>query len=300
MNIGIITRNPSSWSSSKLISAFHKLGHNVLKFKFNHITAYIGSNEIKLMVNNINILESLSAIVVRPFGRMSLDQAIFRIDLLYVMQDKGLFVFNKPSAIEKCVDKFRSLYLLKLHNLPVPRTIVTERSSLALKHIEMLNGNDVVIKPMFGSRGHGSMKIRIRDHDILWEVTRSIAFTKHTIYLQEYIPHEGVDVRVFVVGDKILAAMHRYAPPKQWKTNIARGGKPVKINKLDPYVEEIVLKAAKILECDIAGIDVILLRDSVYILEVNSQPGWKGLQEVHPDIDIAEEIAKYVISKVKK
>ncbi|MEM1683603.1 MAG: RimK family alpha-L-glutamate ligase [Ignisphaera sp.] len=300
MNIGIITRNPSSWSSSQLIKAFHTLGHSVTTFRFNDIIAFIDSDKLKLIVNDEDILKTFSAIVVRPFGRVSLDQAIFRIDLLYSIQDNGIPVFNKPSAIEKCVDKFRSLYILKMNGLPVPRTIVTERSSLALRSLYMLSSSDVVVKPMFGSRGHGSTKICIRDCDILWEVVRSMTFVRRTAYIQEFIPHKGVDIRAFVLGDRVLAAMYRYAYPGQWKTNIARGGKPLRIDRLDPYIEDVVLKAAKILECDIAGVDVVSLRDSIYILEVNSQPGWKGLQEVHSELNIAEEIAKYIINKVRK
>ncbi|MCC6016030.1 MAG: RimK family alpha-L-glutamate ligase [Desulfurococcaceae archaeon] len=298
MNIGIITRNPNSWSSSNLIKAFESLGHSVLPFKFSDIIAYISQNGLKLLVKGIDIVESLSAVVVRPFGRVSLDQAIFRIDLLYALQDHGVAVFNKPSAIEKCVDKFRSLYLLKMYGVPVPETLVTERCSLALRAVDMFRFKDVVIKPMFGSRGHGSA--RVRDRDVLWEIIRSITFIRKTAYIQKFVPHKGVDIRVFVLGDRVLAAMYRIAPEGSWKTNIARGGKPSRIDKLDPLIEEVAVKAAKVLECDIAGVDIADTKEGIYVFEVNSQPGWRGLQEAFPEIDIAKEIAKYIVDKVKK
>jgi alpha-L-glutamate ligases, RimK family len=245
-------------------------------------------------------VDYLSAIIIRPFGRVSLDQAIYRIDLLYAIQDQGIPVFNKPSAIEKCVDKFRSLHELKKHGLPVPKTIVSERSNLALRKIDLLGSKFIVLKPMFGSRGHGSTRFILSDRDVIWEATRSLQFTGHTVYLQEYIEHRGEDIRIFVLGYEVLAAMIRKAPAGSWKTNIARGGAPIPLKRVEPEVEDLAIKAAKVLECEIAGVDIVRTEDNVYILEVNGQPGWHGLQSVHSDVDIALEIVKYVVSKAKK
>ena len=298
--IGLITRNPNSWASSNLIRAFQSLGCRVKTFRFRDIVAYINGS-IKIFVDEENILEKLSAVVVRPFGRVSLDQAIFRIDLLYAIQEQGIPVFNRPEAIERCVDKFRALYILSQHGIPTPRTIVTERSSLAMRSISKLGETPyIVIKPMFGSRGHGSTRVRVRDRDVLWEIVRALTFTRHVAYLQEFIPHGGVDIRAFVLGDRVLAAMYRIAPRGEWKTNVARGGSPRRIDKLDPEAEEIAIKAAKILHCDIAGVDIAYANGKYYVFEVNSQPGWRGLQTAFPEIDIALEIAKYVVEKSKK
>lgn len=299
MIIGIITRNPNSWSSYNIIKAIEKLGHKPLPFKFKDIMAYIGKEDVKVYVGDVNIVEELSAIIVRPFGRVSLDQAIFRIDLLYALQELGIPIFNKPSTIEKCVDKFRALYTLKIHGIPVPKTIVTEKSSIALRNVDLLESQHIVIKPMFGSRGHGSTRIRLRDRDVLWEVVRSLTFTGHTIYMQEFLPHGGTDIRAFIIGGKVISAMYRRGPQNAWKTNIAQGATPQLIEKLDPKIEEIALKSTEILGCDIAGVDIVVIDNSPYILEVNSQPGWKGLQSV-TNVDIAMEIAKYVVEKAKK
>ena len=283
-----------------MINAFQDLGCSVNAFWFRDIVAYIGYDRPRFFVRGVDVVESFSAVVVRPFGRVSLEQAIFRIDILYAFQELGLPVFNRPSAIEKCVDKFRSLYTLKVHGVPVPKTVATERCSLALSSLAMLGSRDVVVKPMFGSRGHGSTKVRVRDKDVLWEIVRALTFTRHVAYLQEFLPHGGEDIRAFVLGDRVLAAMYRRAPQGEWKTNIARGGRGIRIEKLDPEVEDIAIKAAKILECDIAGVDLVYLDGRVYVLEVNSQPGWRGLQEVHPEINIAKEIAKYVIERARR
>jgi RimK family alpha-L-glutamate ligase len=297
--IGILTRNPNGWASRELTRAIESLGHRPFCFRFRDIVSFISSDGFKAFVGDVDITRDISAIIVRPFGRVSLDQAIYRVDLLYALEEQGVPVFNKPSAIEKCVDKFRSLYTLKQHGVPVPKTIVTERSSLALRNIELLSSKFIVLKPMFGSRGHGSTRFILGDRDVMWEILRSLQFTRHTIYLQEYIEHGGMDIRVFVLGYRVLAAMIRRAPRGSWKTNIARGGSPIPIKKLEPEVEELAIKAAKTLECEIAGVDIIKTREDMYVLEVNSQPGWHGLQSAHPDIDIAVEISKYVVSKAK-
>lgn len=299
MIIGVLTRNPNGWASRELTRAIKSLGHEPLCFRFRDVVAFIGSDRFKAFVNDIDITKDLSAIIVRPFGRVSLDQAIYRIDLLYALEEQGIPIFNKPSAIERCVDKFRSLYIFKQHGLPVPKTIVTERSSLALRNSELLNSKFIVFKPMFGSRGHGSTRFILSDRDVLWEVTRTLQFTRHTIYLQEYIEHGGMDIRVFVLGYRVLAAMVRRAPSGSWKTNIARGGAPIPLKKVDPEVEDLAIKAAKVLECEVAGVDIIKTKEGMYVLEVNSQPGWHGLQSAHPDIDIAMEIVKYVVSRAR-
>lgn len=299
MKIGIITRNPRSFSSSALIKAFQSLNHEVLTFNFNDITAYIGDT-LKLFVHGIDILRELSAVVVRPLGRAGLDQALFRIDLLYAMQENGVRVFNRPDAIEKCTDKFRSLYTLRMNGVPVPTTITTERPSLAMRGLDLLNSSAVVIKPMFGSRGHGSAMIRKSERDAIWELVRSLTFYRHVAYLQEFVSHGGVDIRAFVLGGRVLAAMYRRAPPNTWKTNIAQGASPIRIDKLDPEIEDVAVRAANSLRCDIAGVDIAVVNGKPYVFEVNSQPDWRGLQSVFPDKDIALEIAKYVVSVVKR
>ncbi len=299
MRIGVITRNPQSFATSRLIKALEDLGQEVISFRFNDIVTYIG-NEVKLLVQGINITKELAAVVVRPLGRASLDQALLRIDLLYALQESGIRVFNRPEAIEKCSDKFRSLYTLRMNGVPVPTTIVTERSSLAMKSLDLLNSEAIVIKPMFGSRGHGSAMIRKKERDVLWELVRSLTYHRHVTYLQEFIRHGGVDLRIFVLGNQVLAAMYRKAPPSTWKTNIAQGGAPIRVDKLDPEVEAVALKAASILRCDIAGVDIAVVNGRPVVFEVNSQPDWRGLQSVYPDKDIAFEIAKYIVDSIKR
>lgn len=298
MIIGILTRNPSGWPSQRLREAIEALGHTALMFRFRDIVSVVGEGILRFDVGGVDLVKDVNAIIVRPFGRVSLDQAIYRIDLLYALSDLGVPIFNKPSAIERCVDKFRAIYTLYLHGIPVPRTVVAESVSRIYRYLDTLKSLELVVKPVFGSRGHGSTKIALSDRDVLWEVMRSLLFTRHIIYIQRFLPHSGRDIRAFVIGDRVVAAMYRVAPGR-WKTNVAQGAQPIAIEKLDPEVEELAVKSAKILGCDIAGVDIIPAENRYYVVEVNSQPGWRGLQSVTSK-NIAMEIVRYVIERARK
>ncbi len=299
MLVGILTRNPNGWASSRLIKAIESLGHTVFPFRFRDVIVHINGELLKVLTNGLDIVREVNAVIVRPIGRCSLEWAIFRMDLLYALQDYGVTIVNRPQAIEKCVDKFRVLYLLQLHGIPVPETIVSENASLAHRYLMNLKSKEVIVKPIFGSRGHGSTKIVLSDRDVLWEILHAMAFTRHVLYIQKFLPHGGMDIRAFVVGDRVIASMYRIISRGMWKTNIAQGGQPLAIEKLDPEIEDIAIKSAKTVECDVAGVDIIVANGKPYVLEINSQPGWKGLQSVTKK-DIALEIAKYVIDKAKK
>ena len=292
MKIGILTRNPDAWCSMQLQSASIKMGYEPICINFPRLVAKIGLKPI-LEFSGIDILKEISAIIVRPIGRGSLDECIFRMDILHRLVRNGFIVINHPSAIEKCIDKFYAISLLQENGIPVPKTVVTENSDEALKAFYEL-GEDIVIKPLFGSRGIGIT--RVTDPEIAIRIFRTLQFMNNVLYIQEFIPHGKKDIRAFVIGDEVIASMYREA--ESWKTNVAQGAKP-KPTRLSKEIEEIVLKAAKIVGCEIAGIDILEGKEGPVINEINSQPGFRGLQSV-TKINIAEEIIKYVIKKIKK
>ena len=209
------------------------------------------------------------------------------------MERLGTIIINPPKSIEKSVDKFFSLTLLEEAGIPVPRTIVTENPEEALRAFEEL-GRDVIVKPIFGSRGIGST--RISDREIATRIFRALAYNHDIIYIQEFIEHGFSDIRAFVIGNRVVTSMRRQA--NTWKTNVSQGAKPKSI-KLNQEIEDLAVKAAKIIGCKIAGIDILESKDGLLIVEVNSQPGWRGLQTV-TKINIADEIVKYVLGELKR
>jgi RimK family alpha-L-glutamate ligase len=203
-----------------------------------------------------------------------------------------MLIINPPLSIERSVDKYYTLILLEEYGLPVPRTAVTESHEEALKCFYELGG-DVVVKPLFGSRGVGST--RIFDPDVAARIFRTISFYHGVLYLQEFIPHGFSDIRAFVVGDRVVASMRRIS--ENWKTNVSLGAKPAPLN-LGAELENLAVKTAKVIGCKVAGVDILEGPKGPLIVELNSQPGWRGLQSV-TKINIADEIIEYVLSELK-
>ena len=292
MKMGIVTRNERSWCSLQLQKAMRRRNITPLCFRFRQLVARVGYRP-KASVNGGDLLQELSALIVRPIGRGSLEEIIFRMDLLYRLQRSGMLVVNPPLAIERSVDKYRALTLLEERGLPVPRTAVTESYREALKAFHELGG-DVVVKPLFGSRGVGST--RVSDPEVADRIFRALAFQHEVLYLQEFIPHGNLDIRAFVVGGRVVASMYRVA--RGWKTNISRGAKPVPA-RLSGELERLAVEAAEVLGCEVAGVDILESEKGPYIVEVNSQPGWRGLQSVAP-VNIADEIVGHILSRVRR
>jgi RimK family alpha-L-glutamate ligase len=292
LKIGILTRNENSWSSTQLREALDRCNISHICFKFPQLIAHVGYKPY-LNVGNVRILEELDALIVRPIGRGSLEEIVFRMDILHRLERLGLYVVNPPEAIEHCVDKYAILALLEDNGIPVPRTAITENVSEALKAFHELGG-DIIVKPIFGSRGIGST--RVTNPEVAATIFKAITFYHGVIYIQEFVPHGFSDVRAFVIGNRVVAAMKRVA--NTWKTNYSQGAKPISI-KLDKTLEEMTVKSASLIECKIAGVDILESSRGPLFVEVNSQPGWRGLQSV-TSFNIADEIVGFILSELKK
>ena len=289
--MGIMTRDEDGWCSTQLRNAMIKRNVTPVCFGYRPIIGRVNYTP-EASVNEINILQDLDALITRPIGRGSLEEILFRMDLLHKLERLGLSIINPPLAIERSVDKYCSLTLFQENGLPVPRTAVTESHDEALKCFHELGG-DVVVKPLFGSRGVGAT--RITDPDVAARVFRTITFHHGVLYLQEFINHGGSDIRAFVIGDRVVAAMRRVA--ENWKTNVSLGAKPVSLN-LSTELESLAVKAAKVISCKVTGVDIIEGPEGPLVIELNSQPGWRGLQSV-TKISIADEIISYILSELK-
>ncbi|MDR0470539.1 MAG: RimK family alpha-L-glutamate ligase [Nitrososphaerota archaeon] len=292
MKFGIMTRNPEAWSSTQVRESLSKRGIPYECFTFPRIVARIAYKPY-FKVNNTSLLDDLDALIIRPIGRGSLEELVFRMDMLYKLERQGFYMINPPTAIEHCVDKYDIVALLEDVNVPVPRTLATESVNEALRAFNELGG-DVVVKPIFGSRGQGAT--RINDIDIADTIFKAITFHHGVIYMQEFVDHGHSDIRAFVIGDQVIASMCRIADG--WKTNYSRGARPAPVEISEEF-KEIAIKAAKAVGCKIAGVDILEGPNGPRIVDVNSQPGWKGLQMV-AKVNIADEIVKYVLNEIKK
>ncbi len=281
-----------AWSSTQLREALTKRGVPYECFTLPKLVAQLGYKPY-FRVNNVKLVEELDALIIRPIGRGSLEELVFRMDMLYKLERQGFYVINPAEAIEHCVDKYDILAILEDNDIPVPRTVATESVNEALKAFTELGG-DVVVKPIFGSRGIGAT--RLVDAEIANTVFKAITHHHGVIYLQEFVPHGHSDIRAFVVDGHVIAAMRRVA--EGWKTNYSQGARPAPI-ELEPDLEDLAVKSSKAVGCKIAGVDILEGPNGPTIVDVNSQPGWKGLQMV-TKVNIADAIVTFVLSELKK
>jgi ribosomal protein S6--L-glutamate ligase len=278
MRIAILAGG-NGWHVRDLNRAAASLGHETLAIDFRHIHAGPG--------RSLGALNSFDVVLVRTMPAGSLEQVVFRMDVLHRLQAEGVRVVNSPRTVETCVDKYVTTALLAAAGLLVPRTIVCQDAQTAAEAQAQLGG-DVVVKPIFGSEGRGMM--RVSDPELGWRTFAALERMGSVLYLQEFIHHPGWDLRAFVLNGKVIAAMRRYSSAA-WRTNVAQGGRAEACH-LTAKEEELALRAAGCVHGYMAGVDLLPGPDGeLYLLEVNAVPGWRALSGV-TGVDVATLIQK--------
>src|SRR5262245_13394990 len=284
MRLAILSSG-SGWHVTDLMRACTELGHESTLHDFRRLAAGVAAGP--------EPLAGCDAVIVRTMPPGSLEQVVFRMDLLQRVEARGVTVVNSPRCLEAAIDKYLTTARLDTAGLPVPPTVVCQHADAALEAFDELGG-DVVVKPLFGSEGRGM--VRISDPEMAWRTFRALERTGAVLYLQRMIHHPGWDLRVFVLGGRVLTGMRRYAR-EGWRTNVAQGGKGECVRVSDEEAG-LALRAASVLGAAAAGVD--LLRGPAgewYVLEVNAVPGWRALAPV-TGIDVAREIVGHVAGEV--
>ena len=236
-------------------------------------------------------LDRFDALLVRLIPPGSLDQIVFRIDLLHLLADAGLPIVNPPRCLERTIDKHWTTRLLAAAGIPTPRTFVAERAEDALLAFARLG--DVVVKPLLGSGGRGIFRVSDQDH--AWRAFRALEEQRAVLYVQEFVPHGGCDLRLFVAGGEVVAAMRREADG--WKSNVAAGAR-VAPHRATPGQEDLARRATAAVGADYAGVDLLEAEDGrLLVVEVNGIPGWSALQET-TSCDIAAVVAGRVRARL--
>jgi ribosomal protein S6--L-glutamate ligase len=280
MRIAILSGG-TGWHVQDLLRASDELGHRASAMAFRTLAAGVEAEPAPLA--------GFDAALVRTIPTGSLEQVVFRMDILHAAVARGVRVLNPPRAVETCVDKYLTNVRLATAGLPTPPTHVAQRADEAFEAFARLGG-DVVIKPVFGAEGRGMQ--RISDRELAWRTLRVLEQTGQLIYQQKFIPHPGHDLRVFVMGGKVRAAMRRCAA-SDWRTNVAQGGTAERA-ELTAREAELAIRAADAVGCPIAGVDLLPgPRGELYVIEVNAVPGWKALSATC-SIDIAAVIVRFL------
>jgi RimK family alpha-L-glutamate ligase len=313
MNVIILSAR-TGWHTDELCRALAERGHEGCVLPYEGLVARFGdSGGAGLNSRATGAAREIfdaDAVLARIIPDGSLEQIIYRVDALHWIEERGVTVVNSPRAIERSVDKFYTTALLQEAGLPTPETVVCERATDAMAAIRAMLGpgsgeggrgrhgpgdGGVVIKPIFGSMGHGMT--RVSDPDVAFRVVRALEQLRAVFYVQRAVDHGGRDVRVFVVGGSVLGAIERQAPEGEWRTNVSRNGSARPFD-LPPEWSAHAVCAAAAVGADYAGVDLLPSRDGrVFVLEVNGIPGWQGLQQA-TGLDVAGAIVDHLAIRV--
>ena len=272
----VVLSKPDSWYFLDLARASGDR-HDLAAMSFESLAASVGP-KMKFSLN-------AECIVARTMPAGSLEQVVFRMDCLNQLKAAGVLLINSPRSIEAAVDKYLSLALLQQAGLSVPATCVGQDLSTAMRGFHEL-GEDVVVKPIFGSLGRGLVRLQTKEEAANY--FRELIEEERVIYQQEFITHPGYDVRLLVLGERVWGMKRKNS--RHWITNISQGGVG-EVYQVGAEERELALRAARAVGAHFAGVD--LITDSKtgkqHILEVNAVPGWRAISSVL-EVDIAAEL----------
>jgi RimK family alpha-L-glutamate ligase len=283
------------WHARRLRNAFAHLGADVRCMPLASCGFRVGLEGPGIVLPKFDDQLPLAAIV-KTVATGSFEQVTMRLGVLHGLRELGMRVINDARAIERCVDKSMTSFLLWQHDIPTPPTWSIESPAAAKEIVrnEARPGRPLVLKPLFGSQGRGLKLIeKLRDLPPAEEA-------QGVFYLQRYVtgPTAGWrDWRVFVIGGRAVAAMIRHGV--QWRTNAAQGARCQPVPATGE-IADLAIRATSAMGADYAGVDIIQDQAGRYlVLEVNSMPAWRALQTA-TGIDIAENLAAHVVATIAR
>lgn len=291
-----VVGEPAGWHVVRLMARLTALGHRTTAIRWHDLGAAADVHRERFFPV---ALDEAEAVVVRGMPGAAaagdrLERVVFRMNALARLAARGTSVINAPRALEAAIDKYLSAARLAAAGLPVPRCRVAQGFEAAEQAREELGG-DCAVKPIFGSRGRGILRVQSREEVAAVDQAPD---TDRLYLLQEFVPHSGWDVRVLVVGRRVFA-MRRRAAPGDWRTNVSLGGTPEPFAPPADWVD-LAIRAAECLETEVAGIDLLPAADGrVLVLEVNGVPGWRAL-EATTGADVTGAVAEYVVNTAAK
>ena len=216
------------------------------------------------------------AVLVRTMSGGTFQAVTMRLGILHALRENGVLVWNDARAIERCVDKSMTSFLLAHAGIPTPATwaVESQDAARAIVRRESARG-PLVLKPLFGSQGRGLKLLRSEDDLPNPDAVSGV------YYLQRYVGVEGADgfrdFRLLVSQGRIVAGMARQAT--SWITNVKQGGRPMAV-VAGSELKELAIQATAAVGANFAGVDILYDDSHPTVLEVNSMPAWSGLQKV--------------------
>lgn len=286
MQIGILSRNPTLYSTRRLVEAAQAKGHEVEIIDHLKCDIVIEQDNPKIYYKSERI-DYLDAIIPRIGASVTFYGAAV------VRQFEMMEVFSAvhSQALVRSRDKLRSLQLLASSGVGLPKTVFTNYSKEVKKLIESVGGAPLIVKLLEGTQGHGVVLGPTKK--AAESIIEAFHAMKARVIVQEFVSEsKGADIRAFVVDGKVVGAMKRQGKEGEFRSNLHQGGSGTLI-KLSKQEREAALTAARAMDLQIAGVDMLQSARGPLILEVNSSPGLEGIEKTTKK-DIATNIINFI------
>lgn len=286
MKLAILSRKASLYSTSRLKEAGQKRGHDVDIIDYLRCYMNITSHH-PMVVYQKRKLEGYDAMI----PRIGASNTFYGTAVVRQFQMMGVFTPNSSQAISRSRDKLRCLQILGAKGIGLPVTGFGHSTKDIDGLVDIVGGPPLVVKLLEGTQGIGVVLAETKQ--AATSVIEAFRGLDVNILVQEFIKEaEGADIRAFVVGDRVVAAMKRQAPKGEFRSNLHRGGKAEKI-KLTPEERSSAVRAAQILGLKIAGVDILRSNHGPVVMEVNSSPGLEGIEKTS-EVDVADAIIQFL------
>lgn len=290
MKIAILSRNKNLYSTRRLVEAAESLGHSVKVIDILHCYMNITSNRPSIHYRG-EVLENFDAVI----PRIGASVTFYGTAVLRQFEMMNVLPLNESVAITRSRDKLRSMQLLARKGIGLPVTGYAHDPDDINDLIKTVGGAPLVIKLLEGTQGIGV--VLAETQKAAESVIQAFMGLKANIMVQEYITEAGgSDIRCFIVGGKVVAAMKRQGPEGEFRSNLHRGGSAT-LARLTPEERSTAVRAANIMGLDVCGVDLLRSNHGAVVMEVNSSPGLEGI-EAASNKDVAGIIIKHLEKRV--
>ena len=290
MNFGILSCNPRCYSTRRLREAAVQRGHDVKVLDTLKFAIDLAQGEPDLYYNQKQ-LDDYDAVLPRIGASIT----YFGTAVVRQFEQMDVFVTNSSAGIVNSRDKLRSLQILSRHKIGIPQTTFVRDKRDVLPAIERVGGAPIIIKLIEGTQGIGVLLAETeKSAEAIIELLQS---QKQSVLVQKFVAEsKGRDIRAFVVGDQVVAAMRRVAQGQEFRSNVHRGGLTESVTLEKEYVDT-ALRAAQIMGLRVAGVDMLEGKDGPQVLEINSSPGLEGIERC-TQLDVAGAVIDYIAAQV--
>ena len=290
MKLAILSTAPRSYSTMRLRQAAVERGHNVKVLNTLRFGIQLEHGDPDLFFRGKH-LSSYDAVLPRIGASIT----YFGTAVVRQFEQMDVYTPNTAAGISNSRDKLRAMQVLSRHDIGIPDTSFVRDRKDVLPAIERVGGAPVIIKILEGTQGVG---VILAETDKVAEaIIETLQSAKQNVLVQQFVAEsKGKDIRAFVVGDRVIAAMRRVAQGSEFRSNVHRGGITEKV-ELDDIYEETAVRAAQILGLRVAGVDMLEGKNGPQVLEVNSSPGLEGIESC-TGLDVAGAVIEHIADRI--